>query len=77
MRATTCGTLKTFLAIWEAHDVSVVALGHRDKSIRMLHTGAAQHVDVGPIADDLVALEVASQDAPERGGAKAFGSGRR
>ena len=54
------------LAIWRSHDVAVIAFGHRDESIGPLDAGPAQDVDVGPVADHLIALEIAGQDPSRR-----------
>src|SRR5256885_10463339 len=49
------------------HDIAVVTLGHRHKAVGPLDPGAAEDVDVGAVADDLIALEIPGENASGRG----------
>src|SRR5438067_10490410 len=52
------------------HDVAVVALCDGDETVGLLDAGPAEDVDVGAVADDLVAAEVPGEDSPGRGARK-------
>src|SRR5260370_24707986 len=61
------GYLENVLGDLRRHDVSVVALGHGDKPVRMLDAGPAQDVGVGAVADDLFAVELPGEHPARRG----------
>ena len=54
-------------------DVAVVALGDGDKAVGLLDAGAPEDVDVGAVADHLVASEVAREHATYGGSRKGVG----
>lgn len=59
--------LEHVLGDLRGHDVAIVAFGDGHETVGVLDSGPAQHIRVSSIADDLVALEIAGQDASRSG----------
>src|SRR5206468_2280423 len=65
--------LEHMLGDLRGHDVAVVALGHGDEAVGLLDAGATQDVDVGAVADHLVAAEVQGEHAAGGGAREGVG----
>src|SRR5260370_27684797 len=57
------GYLEDDLGDLGGHDVAVVAFGHGDEAIGILHAGPPQDIGIGAVADHLVALEIVREHA--------------